>query len=201
MKENEIVYVRFCVNGVIHTFFLALIMVDKADAKHIFGAIKQSFALCFESIGQNEAMKKNEGFGADGASVNTGTKSGVITIMRQELSGDIVMVKCLVHRLELACKEAMGKSKLYSNFMKRLSGLYSFYHKSPLQQSNLKTATEACHLDSFVMPIRIGGTRWIAHTLLAIEKAWQAYPALVMHMDQVNIRILEIFKNYFAKIL
>ena len=58
VKENEIVYVRFCVNGVIHTFFLALITVDKADAKHIFGAIKQSFALCFESIGQNEALKK-----------------------------------------------------------------------------------------------------------------------------------------------
>ena len=85
--------------------------------------------------------------------------------------------------------------------MKLLSGLYSFYHKSPLQRSNLKTATEACHLGSFIVSIRIGGTRWIAHTLLAIEKVWQAYPALVMHMDQVNIRILEIFENYFAKIL
>ena len=34
------------------------------------------------------------------------------------------------------------------------------------------------------MPTRIGGTRWLSHTLLAIENLWKGYKGIVQHLDQ-----------------
>ena len=185
VKENEIVFARFAVEGIIYIFFLALVAVEKADASHIFEALQKAVSIAFPNLDLQSSLSKVVGFAADGASVNTGDKGGVIALMRQNLGPDIVMVKCLVHRLELAYKEAMKKSKLYSKLMSLMSGLYAFYHTSPLQRSNLKQAAEATKCP-FAVPLRVGGTRWVSHTLLALTQLWKAYPALEMHLSQVR---------------
>ena len=37
-----------------------------------------------------------------------------------------------------------------------------------------------------VMPLRIGGTRWVSHLLRAIENLWKSYQAVVQHLEQVS---------------
>ena len=133
VKENEIIFARFAIEGSIHVFFLAIVAVERANADHIYQALRKGVSIAFPDFNLQNSLSKVVGFGADGASVNTGEKGGVIAIMRKNLNSDIVMIRCLVHRLELAYKAAMKKSKLYSRIMSLLSGLYGFYHTSALQ--------------------------------------------------------------------
>ena len=41
------------------------------------------------------------------------------------------------------------------------------------------------------MPTRIGGTRWLSHTLLALENLWKGYRGIVQHLDQVKMQALQ----------
>ncbi|XP_070580189.1 zinc finger protein 862-like [Ptychodera flava] len=147
--ENEIVYIRSAREGNVKIYFCSLEEVKKADAAGIYNAITHSVS---EAMGP-ESLGKVVGFAADGASVNTGKSNGVIVKLRENLSPSIVMIKCLVHRLELAFKEAV-KCKAHDCLMTLLGELYKMYHKSPLQRTNLKrhlklwAQLQLCHLGS-----------------------------------------------------
>ena len=84
-----------------------LVDVRRADSRGILDAIKR--ALIFPNTLQNDVLNKLIGFTCDGASVNTGEKNGVIALMHRDISDRIVLVHCLVHRLELAYKKAVKK--------------------------------------------------------------------------------------------
>ncbi|XP_070535407.1 zinc finger protein 862-like [Ptychodera flava] len=178
--ENEIVYIRSAREGNVKIYFCSLEEVKKADAAGIYNAITHSVS---EAMGP-ESLGKVVGFAADGASVNTGKSNGVIVKLRENLSPSIVMIKCLVHRLELAFKEAV-KCKAHDSLMTLLGELYKMYHKSPLQRTNLKKAFETLGTAP-VMPLRIGGTRWLSHTLRAIQSLWKSYSAIKLHLNQIK---------------
>ena len=98
------------------------------------------------------------------------------------------MVRCLVHRPELAFKDVVRGIKLYDKVMTLLSTFYAMYHKSPLQRQSLKVTFQTLSVwCTPVVPTRIGGTRWIRQTITALEKLWKAYPALVLHLSRVNV--------------
>jgi hypothetical protein len=49
---------------------------------------------------------------------------------------------------------------------------------------------------SVVTPTRVGGTRWLTHTLTAITKLWQLYEASFQHLCQVKLFIIfNILRN------
>ncbi|XP_046567312.1 uncharacterized protein LOC124275716 [Haliotis rubra] len=66
--------------------------------------------------------------------------------------------------------------------MKMLHLLYSFY-KGYLQRSMLKGSFESLGVAP-VMPTRIGGTRWVGHTVTALQQLWKGYKAFVHHTGQ-----------------
>ncbi|XP_061167632.1 uncharacterized protein LOC133176530 [Saccostrea echinata] len=177
--ENEIVYCRSAFCGLAKTFFISMEAVGKANSDGIYKAITNSFK---SNIGAN-SLDKVVAFVADGASVNTGEKNGVIAKLREQLSPSIVMVKCLVHRIELGYKEAL-KCKAYDGLVNLLTGLYAFYHRSPLQRNGLKDSFATLNI-SPIMPSRTGGTRWLSHTLSALLKFWRGYKAISAHLNQV----------------
>ena len=57
---------------------------------------------------------------------------------------------------------------------------------SNLNRANLKEACSAAGCKQLV-PTRVGGTRWLPHTLRALNNQWEIYPALVLHLSQVNL--------------
>jgi hypothetical protein len=183
--ENEIIYCRSAFHGLAKTFFISMEAVGKANSDGIYKAITNSFV---SNIGAC-SLDKVVAFVADGASVNTGEKSGVIAKLREQLSPSIVMVKCLVHRIELGYKEAL-KCKAYDGFVSLLSGLYAFYHKSPLQRHGLKDAFASLSI-SPIMPSRIGGTRWLSHTLSALLKFWRGYKAINQVSSSLSIQCVK----------
>ena len=68
--------------------------------------------------------------------------------------------------------------------MESLVAIYNFYHNSALNRSNLKVSCAAASV-KFLVPSRVGGTRWLPHTMAALQKLWKLYPALVQHFEEV----------------
>ena len=65
-----------------------------------------------------------------------------------------------------------------------LTGRFTFYRKSSLNRSMLKRTFDT--LDrKHCMLTWVGGTRWLPHTLRALENLWKAYPAIIIHLQQL----------------
>ena len=184
VSENEIVYVHFAIEGATHCYFMGLISCPNAGANGIYDAIM--LALNCKQITLTDVQKRVVAFAGDGASVNTGHINGVIALLRRRIRNSIVMVQCMSHRIELAYKEILGKSSLYKKAYSLMDELYKFYHKSAKQSAGLKVAFNALDMPN-ATPTRVGGTRWLGHTLTALNVIWKGYKAFVLHLSEVNI--------------
>ena len=181
--EQEIVFLRSVKAGRVTVDFVSVEHVEKADATGIYNALNAAMGrVGFE---KEDWTKKLVGFGSDGAAVMSGKKGGVIAKLKAD-QPLVQGVHCHAHRLELAFKDALGKQPLYIKLDTLLSVLYLFYRNSSLNRSMLKRTFDALR-KKHIMPTRVGGTRWLPHVLRAVENLWKAYPAIVMHMQEVNI--------------
>ena len=116
-----------------------------------------------------------------GASVMLGSKAGVSALLRRE-QPCLISIHCMAHRLELALKDAQ-KKKLYDKTINSLAmGLYYFYYNSALNGSMIVRSYKALVEDATgdpLYPTRVGGTRWISHTLRAITNLTRSYKSIV----------------------
>ena len=173
---------QVCVIKSNHSFkvdvkFVGVDAVEKSDAAHITQAVKtQMQTVC------KEWEDKLIACATDGAAVMTGEKTGVVTRLRGEKKGYILGVHCMAHRLELAYCDAIKGEPMYSKAEELLSGLYTFYHTSPLNRANIIKSFEICGQKP-LMPTRIGGTRWVGHLLKALDL--RGYRAIMLHLEQV----------------
>lgn len=185
ISAQEIVYIRTAKNGTVKTFFCSIEKVGKCDGEGIVNAIFDSLASL--ELNENQWTRKLVGFGSDGATVNLGKKSGVITRLKEKQPWPVVQgIHCHAHRLELAYKDAVNKNCYHEKVEALLTGLYYFYRNSPLNRSNLETSCKALNI-KFLVPTRIGGTRWLPHWYRALENLWKIYPALATHLQQASM--------------
>ena len=75
---------------------------------------------------------------------------------------------------------------MYAKLSGVLLSLYLFYHHSPLNRSNLKAAFDTLALQQ-ALPSRVGGTRWLPHQLKALRALVNGYPALILHLTQMQV--------------
>ena len=180
--EAEILYVRYANKGKVSNRFLALRNLSRANAENITNVIVDSLKE-FGGIAEAKIFDKLVGYGADGASVNIGHKSGVGKRI-QNKQPLITVVHCMAHRLELSFKDVLSKSKVQSQVVNLLTNIYLFYHNSSLNRSMLKLCCDAFSVKG--IPTRVGGTRWIPHTYAALQNLWSLYPALLQHFGEVG---------------
>lgn len=98
VKEQEMFFVRYVVNGNISVRFLAVINVDRPDAESIVSALKDAYSSI--DCPWDTICQKVVGLGCDGASVMTGNKTGVIARIQRELPSTVV-IHCFAHRYVL----------------------------------------------------------------------------------------------------
>lgn len=185
VMEQEMVYVRTCVAGVVDVQFIGIVGTPKADADGITKSLTKA-VLNGLGINMTDMGKKLVAMGTDGAAVMLGCNNGVVTKVRDMVAPSLVGVHCFAHRLELAAKDVVKKHAQYGIFEKLMQNLFKFYKMSNLNRSNLKEACKTANVKQLV-PTRLGGTRWVPHTLRAINNLWQIYPALVLHLSQVKL--------------
>ena len=116
----------------------------------------------------------------DGAAINTGIQSG-LGVKFKETAPWINVIHCFNHRLELAMKD-MFSGTFFKDITTMLVKLYILYRKSPKQLRELKTFSKM-YKRSIPKPYKSYGTRWIAHTLKAMETVLQNYGVFMQHLE------------------
>uniref|UniRef100_A0A1A8GAA0 HAT C-terminal dimerisation domain-containing protein n=2 Tax=Nothobranchius korthausae TaxID=1143690 RepID=A0A1A8GAA0_9TELE len=177
--EEEIIYGRQAVKGQISVKFLGIEAVTKANAENITSAITAGLGL-----EEGTWKKKLVAVSTDGAAVMLGGKSGVVTRLTADLP-HVLPIHCMPHRLELSFKDDASKNPCHKKLDALLTGLYTFYHYSPLNRANLKASFESLGKKP-LMPTRATGTRWVSHLLTALDHFLRGYSAIVQHLEQIQ---------------
>ena len=183
--EKECIYVLFVDPDTFkpNVTFFSLKDVPSQDAEGIHRAIKAAF----KDAGLEHLLKKVVFLGSDGASVNTGVKNGLITLVRQDTPW-VGFVWCLAHRLELALKDAL--KEWMDPISLCLQNLYYLYEKSSKKLRELRdfhlTLREVYEFENNqVKPHRACGTRWISHKLLALGNMLDKYGLYMQHFENI----------------
>ena len=179
--EAELLYVRYVKKGKICSSFASYVNVDRANAPGILGALDTGLERL--GLAQEEIEEKVLGLGSDGASVMLGKKRGVAALLK-ERQPLLQAVHCAAHRLELAFKDTFRKNALHVRCETLLLGLHLFYKRSGLNRANLKISFSILN-DPCVVPTLVGGTRWIPHTVRALENVLKGYQPITAHLIQV----------------
>nr|XP_047129522.1 E3 SUMO-protein ligase KIAA1586-like [Hydra vulgaris] len=142
--------------------FLSLLDVEYGTSHGVFNTIKKSL----ENIEVVNCNKKLVGFGADGASVNRGSKSGVKMLLKAEVPW-ITFGWCVAHRLELSLKEKLGKTASFNDVDYMILKMHYIYKKSPKKLRQLGELVSILEDDEYNIggyrPKKASGTRWISH--------------------------------------
>ena len=120
--------------------------------------------------------------GVDGASVNLGVKNGLVALVRKEIPW-VIGVHCLNHRLELAVKDALGKT-YFEEVTNILTSLYYLYNNSPKRLRELR-ALGAVLEENINKPRKCHGTRWVQHRLTATQSLINSYSVVVQHVESM----------------
>lgn len=174
-KSALVIHLRACVEGKPTTIFLDLIHLLATDAKSITDAIMAS--LKQHGFSDEYLTSHFLCFASDGASVMTGTKSGVGTLLLEKFP-DLLLWHCANHRLELAVNDAIDEVSGINPFKIFIDSLYSLYSQSPKLQQELKEC--AASVDGELRKIgRVLDTRWSASSLRTVRAVWTSYESLL----------------------
>ena len=158
------VYIQSCKSGVLNVNFIYCCQVERGTATQIVVTIQKAAETIMDWA---EFKRKLVALGSDGASVMLGKNNGVIALL-QSIQPASIAVHCSGHRLELAFKDTLKKNPIADKVVTLLSGLYYMYSKSPLNRTDLKNAFRCIGM-KILLPTRAGGTRWVGHSLTALN--------------------------------
>ena len=186
VTEQEVVYVMFTDPDTFKptlSFFEVLGLDSSQDATGICDAIKAAF----KKRNLESALDKLVFFSSDGASVNSGKKSGLIALFREEYEW-VSFIWCFSHRLELALKDAL--QEFIDPVEETLRHLYYLYEKSSKKHRELKNLFKLLKnqyefYGAGVKPIKATGTRWIDHKLRAMERVVDKYGLYCQHLQHL----------------
>lgn len=188
VKEQEMWFMRTAIEGEIYVRFMGVACTEKANAENIVKSLKSVVSQNLK-IEWSEFNSKMVSVACDGASVMLGVKAGVAALLKKE-QPCLIPVHCMAHRLELALKDSVKAIKLYQKTVSVLAmGLYYFYHNSPLNRSMLERsfiALKSIKTDVLLVPVRVGGTRWVQHTVNALQNIHGSYRYIMQHLGQLS---------------
>jgi len=119
---------KVCASRVVsfYVFFsFRIVEPDTCDTRGIFNAILQK---CQEN--QLNLTSCLTATAADGASVNFGKKTGVLTQLQEQLAQWMIRLHCIAHRLELCLKDAFKDTyftQVCSNTMRPFLTVYTLH--------------------------------------------------------------------------
>lgn len=96
VKEQETIFIRWCLRGKIETRFFSIGEPDSTSSEDLYKSVKMKI----QDQNMLPHMSILVGFGCDGASNMFGKKNGLVALIKRN-HPKIIAVNCLAHRLEL----------------------------------------------------------------------------------------------------
>lgn len=144
-------------------------------------------------------------FASEGASVMTGSKSGVSAVLL-DMFPNIILWHCLNHRLELAVGDSLNEVGGINHFKAFLDTIYSLYSQSSKNLLELKSC--ATLLEAEIKKIgKVLDTRWPASSFSTVKAVWTSFAILAQHFesrsdggkDAAKFRgLLSTVRNFFS---
>lgn len=123
---------------------------------------------------------------ADGASVNFGQYSGLLTKMTDDGRPWLVKIHCANHRIELAVKNAFSDSVKFNEVDKLYMAIFNLLKNSGAIKSDVKKAAEVLNISFYALP-KLTGTRFVSHHTRAYRHLLDMWPALISAFDNTLV--------------
>ena len=120
---------------------------------------------------------------ADGASVNFGVKTGLLTRLDSD-RGWLVNIHCSNLWFELAVKDAFNNST-FQKIDEYYATLFNLIKNSGKIKSEIKIAAEALNIQHYTLP-KLTGTRFVGHRISAVTRLLDMWPAIVMALQNIR---------------
>ena len=168
-KENELIF--FCVicGGILVHFCSAL-----QDCNVFGGTNPDSLKLAVDTaFDENNGLVKLPGntykyrmilSTADGASVNFGKYSGLLT-QQNENRPWVITIHCIAHSAELALKDSLLKYREFKEVNDLITSVFYLQKHSGKLKRIFKNTATVLNIDGYVFP-KVTGTRFVTHQLI-----------------------------------
>ena len=185
--RKKLVYVRYLHHGVPTTQFAGIKNPEKGNAKGILKVIDEVLASL--KLTENETdeqymgdiYKKIVNANFDGASVMSGSKTGVQTRMKEVQPG-MVYTHCTAHRLELAVLDSIKFDDYLEIFDSNINNIFKFYYYSPTRRKKLNDLALLLE-EEFRQLGRLKQIRWLASRSRALQLLELNYKVLVFDLE------------------
>eukprot|EP00057_Strongylocentrotus_purpuratus_P009058 XP_011663532.1 PREDICTED: zinc finger protein 862-like [Strongylocentrotus purpuratus] len=177
ISEKEVVSIKLIEDGIPKIKVLGIAEPERCDAATVEQAIRK---LC-----EDHNLNLKNGFvasAADGAAVNFGERSGILTRFQQEDAPWLIKMHCIAHRLELALKDAF-KNTYYVLIDELMMQMYYIYRRSAKKWREVKAVASALN-KHVVKPSRSQGTRWVDHRRKALKCLATNYHCIVSQFEE-----------------
>ena len=187
-SEKELVYIRVVKDGAPTYLCVALENIDDyghATADNLKRAIDQVF---LEKIGisKSDYQKKLVSCTADGASVNFGVYSGLLTQMSADDRSWLLKIHCVCHRVELAFGKALMNVKEFADVRQFMISLFYVCKKSGKFKRQIRVTADARDVTVYNFP-KVHGTRFVNHQLKGLEKLLNNWLVLLAAIEDITV--------------
>ncbi|XP_052227215.1 zinc finger protein 862-like [Dreissena polymorpha] len=121
------------------------------------------------------------GIGTDGASVMTGRKGGVVTLLKEE-SLALVGVLCAAHRVSLATSQAAKLVPEMEKNSRTITSVFRYFDNSALRSNRLRAVQKLLNMPQLKFS-EVHSMRWLSLEH-AVSVMYRTYPALVMTLER-----------------
>ena len=186
-KEKELVLIRCERNGIPTYMVVSLLEMQKfggGNADAIFQGINSLFQGSSPfNLPEDVYRHKVISATADGASVNMGKYTGVLTQLKSDRPW-LLMIHCANHRVELAVKSAFDIPEF-----KAIDEFYTTNFYLAKRSGKIKTEVAECAkavgIDFYSLP-KIHGTRFISHRRRGLKVLLETWPAYILAYENVQ---------------
>ncbi|KAL7393830.1 hypothetical protein ABVT39_016718 [Epinephelus coioides] len=175
-----IIFIRCDVtgDGDVDNIFLELVeLKDGTDADSIYNALRKSLQ---DAGFDDDFLQRNPiSIAADGASVLTGYKNGVIAKLKRDFP-NVKSIHSLAHCLELAVHDSLKSVSGCNHFKVFISKLYTLFHQSHKSARLLQEAADDLNIQ-ILKTDQVFTIRWVATSFNTVRAVWKRFPVLAKH--------------------
>lgn len=179
-----IMYIRTLEYNYAHVYFYALKLVQSETAESLFTIIDQEL--------ENDRMKdifkeRLLGFASDGASVMTGAKGGLGTLLKKRYNKNMYAIHCMAHKLQLVMVHAYESLPyLQDEFEAMVNSIYNFFNKHAVKRKAALLITAETYESTLYELMYIHRIRWVSSELQALEKLHKSLPTVLETLKRIK---------------
>ena len=167
-------------------------------AKGILEALEEA---CINTVGESAAkhiLRHASSLVTDGASINTGERSGLWTLFRakmrdhQSTSVPLLTIWCAVHRSNLAWKSTSNSVSEIGHIFQNLVALSTYFHTSGLRSRELREVADLNNSHLVALP-KLFEVRWSEFSYALVNSVLVSWFSLVLYMRQSKDKASSVF--------